>query len=170
MRQTGQRNLTKALLAVYVIFLTWIILFKMQPDLCFWRAEPYRSVNLIPFGGSAVINGRIDMSEIILNILIFVPYGVYVSMLKDQWGFPKKVAPAFGTSLAFEALQYVFGIGATDITDLLGNTLGGAAGIMLFWLLSKLLKENAVKAVNFIAALGTVIVIGFSLLLVFANM
>ncbi len=110
------------------------------------------------------------MSEIILNILIFVPYGVYVSMLKDQWGFPKKVAPAFGTSLAFEALQYVFGIGATDITDLLGNTLGGAAGIMLFWLLSKLLKENAVKAVNVIAALGTVIVIGFSLLLVFANM
>lgn len=46
----------------YLIVLTWIIVFKMQLD--FSEFAHYRHVNLIPFGGALVVNGRIDVSEI----------------------------------------------------------------------------------------------------------
>ena len=42
-------------------------------------------------------------------------------------------------SFLYEALQYVFEIGATDITDLLMNTLGGIAGAGLLILLVSIL-------------------------------
>ena len=49
-----------------------------------------RSVNLIPFMGSVIVNGRIDISEIINNILVFIPVGIYVCMLKKDWSILKK--------------------------------------------------------------------------------
>ncbi len=89
--------------------------------------------------------------------------------MKTEWGFLKKAAPAFFTSLAFEILQFIFGIGASDITDLLGNTLGGMAGILLFLLLSKLFKGNTIKLINILAAIGTVLMVGLITLLIVAN-
>ncbi len=169
MNPQKQLNVTKFLLAVYFIMLVWIILFKMQTDLSGLAGMNYRHVNWIPFYGSAITNGKIDRSEIILNILIFVPFGVYISMLKAEWGILKKAAPAFFSSLAFEALQYLFGIGASDITDLLGNTLGGIVGILLFGLLSKLLKGNTIKFINSIAAIGTFLMAGLITVLIVAN-
>lgn len=38
----------------------------------------------------------------------------------------------FSVTLLYEVVQYIFAIGASDITDLLGNTLGGVIGIALF--------------------------------------
>lgn len=60
-------------------------------------------------------------------------------MLKSNWSFIKKIIPIFLTSLIVEILQYIFAVGATDITDLIGNTLGGVIGIGIFYLLIKLL-------------------------------
>ena len=169
MKPPKQLQFTKALLAVYLIVLVWIILFKMQTDLSFLASGGYRRINWIPFYASAITNGKVDLSEIVLNILIFVPFGVYTSILKTEWGFLKKAAPAFFTSLAFEILQFIFGIGASDITDLLGNTLGGMAGILLFLLLSKLFKGNTIKLINILAAIGTVLMVGLITLLIVAN-
>lgn len=59
----------------------------------------YRSVNLIPFAGSGIVNDRVDVSEILLNVAAFVPFGIYVSMLKPDGGFWKKVLPIFCVSL-----------------------------------------------------------------------
>lgn len=167
MKRQSEQNLTKVLLAVYCFVLVWIILFKMNLD--FSAIGYYRNINLIPFKGSVITNGRISTSEIILNVLIFVPLGVYISMLKEDWNFICKVAPVFCTSLLFEVLQYLLGIGATDITDLIGNTLGGIIGILLFGLLSKLLKENTIKFINIIATVGTVLILGLLILLIVAN-
>lgn len=169
MNQKRQLNVTKVLLAIYLVMLVWIILFKMQTDFSIMFKMEYRNINLIPFRGSVITNGRIEVGEIVLNILIFVPLGVYTSILKSRWGFLKRTAPAFFTSLTFEVLQYMFGIGATDITDLIGNTLGGIIGILFFGLLSKLLKEHTIKFINVIAAIGTILIVGLSLLLILAN-
>lgn len=167
MKRQREQNITKVLLAVYCFVLVWIILFKMNMD--FSVIGYYRNINLIPFKGSVITNGRISTAEIMLNVLIFVPFGVYISMLKEDWNFICKAAPVFCTSLSFEVLQYVLGIGATDITDLLGNTLGGIIGILLFGLLSKLLKENTIKFINITAAIGTVLIMGLLILLIVAN-
>lgn len=78
------RKLTKVLLMVYLLALTWIILFKLQMDFSNLRDMNYRSVNLIPFAGSGIVNDRVDVSEILLNVAAFVPFGIYVSMLKPD--------------------------------------------------------------------------------------
>ena len=63
------------------------------------------------------------MSEILLNVAAFVPFGIYVSMLKPDGGFWKKVLPIFCVSLFYEVMQYVLAIGGSDITDLISDSL-----------------------------------------------
>lgn len=168
-KRNTQRNLTKLLLFIYLLVLTWIILFKMQIDIVNLEMD-YHNINLIPFQGSLIINGKMDWTEIILNVIAFIPYGVYISMLKENRNIFLKTLPVFLTSFLYEAIQYIFAIGASDITDLLGNTLGGLIGIALFWLLSKILKENTIKIINVLAVTGTVFMILFMGILIFANL
>ncbi|HFL3607401.1 TPA: glycopeptide resistance protein VanZ1 [Clostridioides difficile] len=168
--KSRKHNITKGLFIVYIIILTWIILFKLQFDISSIEIMNLRSINLVPFAGSLIINNRVDISEIILNVAIFVPFGIYVCMLKEEWSFIKKVIPIFITSLAFETLQYIFALGASDITDLIGNTLGGIIGIAVFMLLSKIFKNNTIKIINVLALIVTIIVVLFLGLVIFANL
>ena len=161
------RKLTKVLLMVYLLALTWIILLKLQVDFSNLRDMNYRSVNLIPFAGSVIVNGRVNVSEILLNIAAF---GIYVSMLKPDGGFWKKVLPIFCVSLFYEAMQYVLAIGGSDITDLIGNTLGGVVGIGVFAVLYRLFGRKVIKVLNVLALIGTVAAVAFLALLVIANL
>lgn len=163
-------NITKGLFIVYIIILTWIILFKMQFDISSLEAINLRSINLVPFAGSLIVNNRVDISEIILNVVVFAPFGIYLCMLKGEWSFIKKVVPIFLASLVFETLQYIFAIGASDITDLIGNTLGGIIGIAVFVLLSKIFKDKTIKIINILALIVTVVVILFLGLLIITNL
>lgn len=75
-------KLAIGLFAIYILSLVWIILFKLGSSLT--NLPHYRNINLIPFSGSVIVNGKIFLSEIIGNILIFIPF-VYISVfLKDN--------------------------------------------------------------------------------------
>ena len=89
--KSRKHNITKGLFIVYIIILTWIILFNFQFDISSLETMNLRSINLVPFTGSLIINDRVDISEIILNVAIFVPFGIYVCMLKEEWSFIKKL-------------------------------------------------------------------------------
>lgn len=158
-RETKQRLLTTCLLILYLLVLTWIIIFKMQFSI--QDLDHLRSVNLIPFKESVIVNNRIEFSEIYDNILVFVPFGLYVSMLKSNWSFLKKVAPIAGVSLLYEVLQFIFLVGASDVTDLIGNTFGGIIGIAIYIVFRRLLKTDfkTNKILNIIALIGTICVI-----------
>lgn len=169
-RKTGERNVTIGLLIVYLAVLTWIILFKMETDIRLLSQMNLRSINLIPFAGSAIVNGKVEVSEIILNIAVFVPFGIYLSMIFPDISFIMKVLPIFVVSLMYEILQYCFAVGASDITDLLGNTLGGIIGIGFFLICSKVLGGKTVRILNILALLGTAAVVAFLALLIAANM
>lgn len=164
------RKLTGALLIIYLIVLSWIILFKMQFDISLLMKMNFRSINLIPFADSLIVNGKVDISEILLNIIAFIPFGMYLSMLNRKWSFMQKILPIFGVSLLYEVLQYIFAIGGSDITDLLGNTFGGIIGIGAFFTLQRLLGKKTVRILNTLATIGTVIVVVFLGLLTIANM
>ena len=153
------KTLTGILAAIYLILLTWIILLKMR--FSFSDLPHIRNINLIPFHASVIVNGTIDFDEIINNFLVFLPVGLYTCMLKPHWNLLRKIAPAFFLSLLYEVLQYLFAIGATDITDLISNTLGGCAGVLLFVLLAKILKGRTVRILNIAAAVCTVLLIAF---------
>ena len=167
MKNNRQRNLTRILFAVYFLILVWILIFKMS----FSLDELYksRSINLIPFMGSVVVNGRIYINEIIDNILVFIPLGIYICMLKEDWSILRKISVGFFISLGIEVLQFVLAIGATDITDLIGNTLGGIIGIGVFYLFSKVFKDKTNKIINILALIATILLIALISILVLAN-
>lgn len=155
-----QRNLSYLVFAVYLVLLAWLVLFKFETNLS--RMEHIRGINLIPFYYDTEVSLMLHAKEVSYNVLIFVPLGVYVCMFRPKWSMVKKLLPGFALSLLFEALQYIFAIGATDITDLITNTLGGALGIALFLLLQRLFKKRCATVVNVIG--GTVEVLGLFLL------
>lgn len=162
------KKMTIILSFIYLIILTWIIVFKLSFSL---SSLPHlRGVNLIPFSESVIVNGKLDISEIILNILVFVPLGVYISMLKPDWPLWKRIAPMALVSLLYEATQYIFAIGATDITDFLGNTLGGAVGCLLYLLIYKILKERTLTVLNLLALIGTVCAVLFFGVIILVNL
>lgn len=154
--KSRQHKITVALLVVYLLAITWIILFKMQFSLTdLLQVTNFRSINLVPFEGTAVYNNQLHYTEIFYNILIFVPFGIYISILKPKWPVLLKLAPIAGVSLLFEILQYIFIIGGSDITDFLANTLGGLIGILIFLIMKKLFKNKASKSLIILAILGT---------------
>ena len=143
-----EQRMTQILLLCYLILLTWIILFKLQLPTDGWIE--YRSVNLIPFGASVVIDGAIDFREIFNNVWIFLPFGLYLGV-------------------TYEVLQYVLAIGASDITDVITNTLGGAAGLLLFMGLFRLGKDKTHVVLNRVALVGTILIFGSVFVVLFLS-
>jgi len=155
--KNSQGKLTFGLFIVYLFFLIWIILFKMQFS---YNSLPHlRGLNLIPFACSVIKYNHLNYNEIILNVIIVIPFGLYLSMLKPDWSFWKKIIPIAGASFLFELLQFIFAIGGADITDLISNTLGGVVGIGLYIMFSKILKERTNKILSILALFGTVCII-----------
>lgn len=167
MRRDKQYRLTMGLFIIYLFILTWIILFKLTLD--FSQLDHLKSINLIPFGSSAIVNGRIALKEIVYNVIIFIPFGLYISMLASKWLFSKKVVSCLGFSFLLELLQFIFAIGSSDITDLIGNTLGGIMGIGIFYVFKKIFKNREGKIINIIALISTLAVAILLSLLIIIN-
>jgi len=158
-------KLTHSLLVIYIVVLFWILLFKLGVHFSYMGNE--RSINLVPFGESSILNGKIDFSEIVLNVLIFIPLGVYAGVLFKRWIIGKKLFLFFLISLLIEGFQFILAVGAFDITDIINNTLGGIIGLLLYTGIEKVF-ENSVKAqktINIIATIGTVSMVLFLFLL-----
>lgn len=162
------RKLTAALFAFYFVALTWIILFKMQLSL---RNLPHlRGVNWVPFGASLVVNGRINAGEIVQNALAFVPFGVFMRALLRKRPLAVQLVPAVAASLLFETAQYVFAIGASDITDVLANSAGALLGLAAAAALEKICPRGWVKAINILCLCGAVILSVFIAILLLSNL
>ncbi|WP_066071701.1 VanZ family protein [Neobacillus soli] len=166
--KNNQNKITAGLLTVYLLVLTWIILFKMQFSFQDLRHfADFRGINLIPFAGSIIKNDQKDIGEIIYNVFAFIPFGIYISMLKPNRPFLKRIVPIAGVSLLFEVLQFIFAIGGSDITDLLGNTLGGMIGVGVYIVFCKLFSTKANKILNVLALIGTICIFALVVLLIF---
>lgn len=170
-RETNGKNnrkankLTYALFIIYLILLFWIIVLKLNVSFAYMKG--IRSVNLIPFSKPLILNGKADYGENILNILIFIPLGVYAGALYKKWSSGQKIFLSFLTSLFLEGCQLILGIGAFDVTDIINNTLGGIIGLLVFKGVERLFKtgNKAQKFINIIALTGTGIIILLLLLL-----
>ena len=108
-------------IGIYLIFLCWLVLFKCAISI--EDIPHFRGVNLIPFYYNN--ENSVHLKEVVYNIVVFIPAGFYFTAL---FGKDKKLTGVFITailSLLFEITQWIFSIGASDITDLITNTLGG---------------------------------------------
>ena len=124
--------------------------------------DTIRSVNLIPFYYENEIGGNFHLKEVLENVAIFVPFGIYLGMLKYGKDFKIRCVILFLASLILEVLQYVLAVGKTDITDVITNTCGGILGIFIYWMVVKIFRDE--KRVNtaftVLAAIVTVVVAG----------
>ena len=101
-----EKRLTSILLVIYLAILTWIILFKMATSVD--GIPNLRGVNLIPFGDSLITNARLDTSELLDNVLVFIPFGLYLGSLMQKQAFWKKLLPIALVSIGYEVIQYFF--------------------------------------------------------------
>lgn len=161
------KKCTLGLLIFYLVALTWIILFKFQFSIA--DLPHLRNINLIPFGNSVIVNGTIDFSEIIQNLLAFVPCGLFIHILWEEKPLLKQFLPTICTSFLFEIVQYIFAIGGTDITDIITNSLGGFLGIVIA-IVSKILNKNWIKVINVISLIGAILLTLFISMLLLANL
>ena len=84
MKDNNKTNkLTAVLFIIYLIALFWIIIFKFNIRLPSLRNM--RSINLIPFSEPLILNGKIAFGEIIMNVVIFVPFGCcgYFNLIRN---------------------------------------------------------------------------------------
>jgi glycopeptide antibiotics resistance protein len=145
------------LFVVYALLLVGVILFKFPFN--YELTSNGRELNLIPFGGSFA-DHRFGASEVVENVLVFVPLGLYLSMVA-RWSLGRNVLTILATSVALEAIQYAFAIGRSDITDVLENTVGGMLGIGIYVLANKALRHHADRVLTIVALIVTVVALAF---------
>ena len=89
-----------------------------------------------------MIKGPVDT---MLNIILFLPFGFFMPLLYKKYNRAGRIALAgFLLSLSIEFAQ-MFGMGATDINDLITNTVGACLGYFIYYLLSKTTRKELRK-------------------------
>lgn len=79
------------------------------------------------FSGSTTIN----ITELLLNILMFVPIGVISCFPFKRFKIFCAGAIGLGVSILIEGLQFLFKNGYVSLTDIIHNTLGALIGGLL---------------------------------------
>ena len=80
-REDG-RALLVMLFVIYLALLTWIVLWKLQIPYLGWRGM--RHIKLVPFPPTARA-GASEPLEVAVNVLLFVPFGLYLTLLAPSW-------------------------------------------------------------------------------------
>lgn len=143
----------------FIVFLLNQILFKYISPIQLFDTNRYfaRSLNTVPF---REIMRQGSASEINLygNIILFFPLGVYIQLFMKKKSIFKALFLCFITSFILEVLQYLFGLGASDIDDVILNSFGGLLGIISYRIVL-LVTRNEKKVKSFVTWSGAIVAI-----------
>jgi len=70
--------------AVYLVLLVWGVLWKFETPFVGAAWALPRPFKLVPFVASGDA-GASEPLELLANLLLFVPFGLYVALLADRW-------------------------------------------------------------------------------------
>ena len=132
-----------------MVVLAWLILFKFSIHIDSVLHYDKRSLNLKPSSSSSGSSG-----QAVENVLVFIPFGLLLSVNFKGLKFWSKLLVVLGVSIAAETIQYIFAIGATDITDVITNTVGGLIGITGYEISRKYIDQKSLD--RFIVVAGSV--------------
>ncbi|KAF1297570.1 hypothetical protein BAU15_07615 [Enterococcus sp. JM4C] len=142
---------------IYLFLLLQVVFFSRMESL----GVGLRLVNLTPFDSikdyitvEESTGYRLDVN-IWGNILLFLPLGIYVPLIRKKRAFFTTMSLLMGLSVLIEILQYSLMIGSADIDDIILNVFGGLIGWLIYCLLLAISKTpERVKKV--MAVLSTV--------------
>ena len=114
---------------IFAVYLSAVYLFVGMPTLQFMRFE--LSLTLMPF-----LPMMADIKNTMLNVLLFVPMGLLLPfMWKKYQSCKNAIMFGFVLSVSIEFFQ-IFTYRATDINDIIANTLGTVLGYCVFYIAS----------------------------------
>ncbi|MBV7275853.1 VanZ family protein [Clostridium thailandense] len=122
-----------------------------------------RSINLIPFhsimeyiSSSSANIKAFAFGNVVGNIVIFIPLGTYLLLFKNDKRVATNLLFIFIVSLFVEITQGLLGLGASDIDDVILNSLGGLIGILGYKFLLFTLRDRkkVYTAITIISAIG----------------
>ena len=152
--RVGGHFLLVVLFVVYLLLLVWVVLWKLEVP--YVGAGAMREIKLVPFGPSAGAGASAPL-EVVANLLLFVPFGLYLGLLVPSWSSWKAVGAVGGASLVLEVAQYVLAVGISDVTDLFVNTAGGLAAIGVLVLARRRLQARTATVMTPACSIGTVL-------------
>jgi glycopeptide antibiotics resistance protein len=97
------------------------------------------------------------------NVVVFIPLGLLLGLNLKRLDFWRKLIIVLALSVSVEVLQYIFAIGATDITDVITNTLGGLVGLSAYTVASRYFAQDSLD--RFIVIVGVVLFVMFAFFL-----
>jgi glycopeptide antibiotics resistance protein len=148
------RALLLTLFAIYLLLLAWIVLWKLQVP--YTGGGALRELKLVPFLPTAGAGGS-RPAEVLANLALFVPFGLYLGLLKRRWRWWMVGAIVAASSLLLEVAQYLLAVGRSDVTDLVVNTAGGLIGMGILALVGRRLKARTVPVMTRICSIATVL-------------
>ncbi|MFE5672742.1 VanZ family protein [Agromyces sp. NPDC056523] len=144
------------LFVVYLVLLVWVVLWKLQMP--YVGEGELRHAKLVPFAPTAE-DGASEPAEVVANVLLFVPFGIYLGLLAPSWRSSRLAGVSAGSSLALETVQYALAIGSADVTDVVANTAGGLAGLGLIVVARRRLRERTGAVIMGVCSVFTVILV-----------
>ncbi|GAA5206446.1 VanZ family protein [Microbacterium kyungheense] len=161
-----RRSILILAFAVYLALLAWVVLWKLEVPWIGDAARLVRPIKLVPFvpSGDAGASTPIEM---LINLVLFLPFGLFLGALAPSWTWVKAGAAALGASLVLETVQHLISTGSFDTTDLIVNTDGALIGWGVFALVRRAAGERtsvvmsrvciAVSALALVAATAFVV-------------
>lgn len=164
-------------ISMYILLFLWLIVFTYVSPIELFNPDrlSIRSVNLIPFQEigrylSGTISSSVAINNLLGNIVLFIPFGLYLQLFKEDKRVLPNVSIVFFVSLVIEILQFVLAIGISDVDDIVLNTIGGIIGIFIYKMLSLWLNDLK-KTRRIITIVSSVIAIPlfFIVILLYVN-
>lgn len=133
-----RKKYSRILVVVYLILLTYCILFKGSFSYLKACMAAYHNgdilqerINLQLFAsiGNTLCNWKNPwlIMNLLVNVALFLPWGMIVGRWHQKCGWKVAVAGIL-LSLLYELVQYVTGFGAFDVDDIVLNSAGTIAG------------------------------------------
>lgn len=136
------KKLIKILFYIYIAFLILFVVLKfdgsferiisLHNSIIENEKDGLRNINLIPFRSISPYLRNITepyaFKNIIVNILVFIPLGFFVSNKNSKNVF-KTLVICLSVILSIECIQLLFKIGFFDVDDIILNFIGSLIGM-----------------------------------------
>ena len=152
----GRDVLLVVLFVVYLVLLAWMVVWKLDVPYVGEAALLPRPMKLIPFLPSAEAGGSAPL-EVVANIVLFIPFGLYLGLLAPTWQWWKATGVFVGASLVLETTQHLLSTGSFDTTDVIVNAAGGLAGLGLLALARGRLQARTAGVMTRACLIATVV-------------
>lgn len=148
----SSKYITYSLLVLYLLALVWLVVFRDVNSVAdIYMSAEERTLNLIPFKYNYI-------GEIIHNIILFIPMGIYISAL-DFSNIVGRISAITCFGIFLELSKFFLVIGAFDITNIISNAIGGCLGSFVYIAIYFFKKDfgSCKKLVNIAGIIFTIV-------------